>query len=62
MRTFDRPGITFTPEKVKVLRKEYDAAVKRGDGQFVFEGHELDSGYAKYLLEYLEGKFNGTSC
>lgn len=26
---------------------------------FTFEGHEYVVGYAKYLIQYLEGQFNG---
>lgn len=47
----------FNKDKVKSLRKEYDKAVKEGKDVFVFEGQELVTNYAKYLLEYLEPKF-----
>jgi hypothetical protein len=50
------PEVDFTPEKVKKLRRYYDRAVRAGDDEFVFEGNQLLVGYAKYLLEYLEGK------
>jgi hypothetical protein len=39
------------------LRKRYEQAVRKGEDQFMFEGNEFLVNYAKYLLEYLEGKF-----
>jgi hypothetical protein len=46
-------SIQFTRAKVRALRKAYEAT----DGEtFTFEGHEFLVGYAKYLLEYLEGE------
>lgn len=50
----------FTPAKLAKLRKAYGAAVASGAEQFEFEGHPLLVAYAKYLIEYLEGRFNGT--
>ena len=47
-------ALTFTPEKVKALRKYYNLAVKDGREQFTFAGHVLLTEYAKYLLEYLD--------
>lgn len=44
---FDRP-------KLKRLIKARDEAEKAGEKQFTFEGHEVDVGYAKYLIEYLD--------
>jgi hypothetical protein len=50
--------IEFTPEKFKQLKKEYNIAVKEGKESFMFLGqYELLTSYAKYLIEYLESKF-----
>ena len=48
--------MTFTKQDVKGLRAAYEKAVKDGIEVFVFKGQELFTGYAKYLLEYLESK------
>lgn len=37
---------------VKSLRKRYEKAVEDGEKQFIIEGFELLTAYAKYLLEY----------
>jgi len=49
--------IIFTAEKREELRVAYDATVKRGDDTFWFDGVEIVTGYAKYLIEYLDMKF-----
>lgn len=36
------------------LRKAYQAAVDAKQEVFTFEGHDLVTAYAKYLLEYLD--------
>lgn len=46
----------FNENDIKALRKAYDAAVKNELDEFEFQGNTLVTGYAKYLLEYLEGK------
>ena len=38
------------------LRRAYDAAVEAKADTFVFEGNVYVTGYAKYLLEYLDGR------
>jgi len=49
-------SVSFDKAKMDQLQVAYDKAVAAGDDQFVFEGHELLTQYAKYLLEYLETK------
>jgi len=39
------------------LKKEYDNSVKNNISIFIFEGHELLTEYAKYLIEYLKPNF-----
>jgi hypothetical protein len=45
--------ITFSQEKLQQLKDAYAVAVTEGRDQFTFEGHELLTSYAKYLIEYL---------
>ena len=46
-------NITFSQEKLKQLKDAYAVAVTEGRDKFTFEGHELLTSYAKYLIEYL---------
>ena len=39
------------------LKKRYEQAVAAGEETFVFDGHELLTNYAKYLLEYMAPHF-----
>ncbi len=48
-------SINFTREKVQQLQAAYDKCVAEGKEQFTFEGHEILTAYAKYLLMYLKG-------
>lgn len=48
---------TFDKEKTEELRVAYDTAVADDAEQFLFHGHVLLVSYAKYLLQYLEGRF-----
>lgn len=51
-------SITFTPEKLAQLKKEYEEAVNNKQETFLFDGkHELLVDYAKYLIQYLESRF-----
>lgn len=52
--------IEFTRPKMKRFQKAYDLAVKEGKETFTFDGHEWLTQYAKYVLEYLNDKINGT--
>lgn len=49
--------ITFTRKKLKALTRRYNEAVEKKEEQFVFEGSELLTAYAKYLIQYLESQF-----
>lgn len=46
---FDRP-------RLERLKKALEEAKACGAGQFVFEGRLLLVSYARYLVEYLEGR------
>jgi hypothetical protein len=50
------PDVTFTASEVGKLRKAYEDAKEEGKEVFEFGGNEYVADYAKYLLEYLEGK------
>jgi hypothetical protein len=57
MLTKEVKHINFTLEKVMELQAAYDRARTKGETQFVFEGHDLLTDYAKYLIEFLYMKF-----
>lgn len=46
-------SINFTPEKLELLKNEYQKAVTTGSEVFIFDGSEVLTAYAKYLIEYL---------
>ena len=48
--------ITWTPSKLREFKKVYKA-FKDHKASFKFEGNEYYPGYAKYLIEFLEGRF-----
>jgi hypothetical protein len=48
--------INFAPKKLKLLKIAYDEAVLMGRESFIFENKEILVDYAKYMIEYLEGK------
>jgi hypothetical protein len=48
--------ITFTKDKTRKLQLMYNKAVKNDVDVFLFEGKEILTSYAKYLLEYLKIK------
>jgi hypothetical protein len=50
--------VTYTKESVERLREGYKEAVACGKNEFVFDGKEYVTDYAKYMLEYLEGVFS----
>jgi len=43
------------------LRRRYERAVREQAESFTFEGHELLTSYAKYLLEYLATQFGSAT-
>ena len=54
----NRPGafIQFDKEKFQRFVKAYNEALDGGHDGMVFEGHDLMTSYAGYMIEYLEGK------
>lgn len=53
-RPMMRQLVGFTAEKAEALRAAYKQAVTEGKDTFMFERLEYVTGYAKYLLEYLD--------
>lgn len=53
-----RARINFTPEKLKALKRQYQAAIQAKQETFVFEGHEVLVTYARYMIEYLSRQFS----
>ncbi len=53
--------VTFTPEKLKKFKKVYDQHKSDKEATFEFEGKEYLVGYAKYLIEYLDGEMGKAS-
>lgn len=50
--------ITFDRQKLINLKRAYTNALKDSKEIFVFEGQQILTAYARYLIEYLEGLFN----
>lgn len=46
--------LEFNKEKFIDLKKEYKKAVENNKESFIFQNKEIVTGYAKYLIEYLE--------
>lgn len=53
--------IDWTPDLLRKFKREYNKAVKTGAEQFTFDDHDFVTDYAKYLIEYLEGRFHAKS-
>lgn len=52
----DPKYMTFDQEKVERFRTAYDKAQDDSQETFVFEGADFFTGYAKYVLEYLDSR------
>lgn len=49
-----RPTISLNPDSIKRLRKLYGNAVMNEQETFLFDGQEMVTNYAKYVLEYYD--------
>lgn len=49
--------INFDRSTYLRFKIEYQASVRNNKRIFFFEGHQLFTDYAKYMLEYLKPKF-----
>lgn len=45
---------------VKSMRKAYNKAVEADKENFIWDGKDFHTGYAKYLLEHLDSIFKHT--
>lgn len=56
-QTEQRKMVTFTPESLARFKNRYQQTVTLNNDTFDFESNVYVVGYAKHLIEYLEGKF-----
>ena len=49
--------MTFTLDTYQRLKNEYNKSVQNNLEVFTFDGHELLTDYAKYMIQYLSEKF-----
>lgn len=47
----------FDKPKLKLFKEAYEKALNDGAYDFVFEGRNVSTAYAKYTIEYLERQF-----
>jgi hypothetical protein len=47
----------WTEKDYLELKRQYENAVSEGSDQFEFQGVELLTTFAKYLLEFLQNRF-----
>lgn len=50
----ERVTITFDRETLRKFKKSYKYAVMLDTANFTFQGHDFNTAFAKYLIEYLE--------
>ena len=50
--------IVINKKFIEGLKKAYDEAVNKMAQEFTYDGHEFNTGYAKYFLEFYAPKFN----
>jgi len=48
--------IEFDKARLKRLKIAYNLTIEKKQESFVFEGREILVSYAKYMIEYLEGR------
>lgn len=50
--------MNVTKNDLKQLKRAYNSAIKAKEEKFNFKGQDVLVSYAKYLIEYLEGRFS----
>lgn len=50
------PTVEWNRPKLERFKQAYKHAVANGLGMFHFDGNDFVTGYAKYLIEYLENR------
>lgn len=52
--------LEMTPALRDDLRQSYQQALSEGAEEFTWQGHDLLTSYAGYMLDFLDIKFGGT--
>lgn len=53
----EKPGyITIDRPTLDRLREHYESALDAGEQSFEFQGREILTAFAKYMIEYCEGE------
>jgi len=55
LRITQERTVSFTPQKLERFRDAYDECRNDKERIFEFEGDHYLTGYAKYMIEYMEG-------
>jgi hypothetical protein len=50
--------VSWSPTDFKYFKRAYTRAVNGGAEQFKFQGNDFVTGYAKYLIQYLESNYD----
>lgn len=50
----------FTEETFKKFKELYEKSAEEGKESFEFDGHEVLTTYAKYVIEFIESNDRGT--
>jgi hypothetical protein len=53
--------IKFDVYKLQSLKTQYNKAIREGKSSFIWDGNELLTSYAKYLIEYLNNNLKQKS-
>jgi hypothetical protein len=53
----NQESLSINKSSFKLLKEEYNKAVESKLNSFIFQDKEILTGYAKYLIEYLENEF-----
>lgn len=57
----DKKTVSFDRAKLVRFKAAYKETCEKKLEEFTFEGDTYFVGYAKYLIEYLEGQFKGSN-
>ena len=57
--TTQRETVSFTENDLRRLKMAHHKALKDGVTSFFYKDNEYDTGYAKYLIQYLDSRLSG---
>ena len=57
--TTQRETVSFNEDDLRRFKMAHNKALKDGVTSFFYKDNEYDTGYAKYLIQYLQSKFKG---